>query len=155
MFVKLFQAFQSHVQKYPNTLEYAGKAVKWLRKQPFTPDLTAFWNRVAFTVDFGATPEFGSTKFVVTKAAGSNKLYGTSANRSNFELTVAGTLKAAQKKVSAKRSDATAKANVAKERAAEAQRLALEAQRLADAAETEANSFENAFGRVSQFATVA
>jgi hypothetical protein len=155
MLVKLLASVQSYISQYPSTLEYAGKAINWLGRQPFTPELSTLWNRISFNVNFGDAPDIGVQRFTVTKQSGTNKVFGSSANQSNFELTFNGLVQSAKSKVTAKKSDAAQKATVAKERAAEAQRLAAEAQRLAELAESEANSLESVnstFGRIAQYA---
>ncbi len=166
MFVQLISAVQSYVSQYPNSLTYVGKAINWLQRQAFTPELVQLWNRTSFTVNFGSFPELNVQNFTITKASGTNRLYGSTPNSSNFELTYDGFVRAAQTKLTAKQSNATQLAAEAKNRAAEAQRLAVEArnraseaerltaeaQRLADAAESEAASFTNAFQAAGRLA---
>ena len=154
MLLKLVQSFQSFVTKYPATLTYVDKSVNWLKRQPFTPDLSTFWTNLSFTINLGNFPEVNVTNFVLTKTSGSKAVY----RPGNKVMTIQGLIDATKRKVAAKKSAAAELSQVARVKATEAQRLAAEAARLAseaakqaEVAEAEANSFASAF---SKFATV-
>lgn len=159
MFVKLINAVQSYVSQYPDSLTYVGKAISWVQRQGFAPELQQLWNRISFTVNLGSFPELNVQNFTVTKASGTNALFGSTPNNANFRLTYDGFVDAARKTLSKKQSNASQLAAEAQSRAAEARRLAdearsraseaerltAEAQRLAAVAESEAASLSNVF----------